>query len=127
MIRSLLFVDGEPTFDNPCPTLNLGYLKPTKQPRRHISRQQLTVGKKDSTVAMDGHVYSGSDHLYCKDEEAACMTCNDHNQVVKSMADEITSLNKQKEVLEEDIIRLSEEVKQLEIAKNSREVFSIAV
>ena len=123
MVCSLHFVDGEPTFDSPCPTLNMGYLKPTKKPQRHISHQELTVVK-DSTVAMVGQASSSSDHLYCKNEDAACMACNDKNQVLKSMADEITSLNKQKEVLEEDIIRLSEDVKQLKIAMNSRKAFS---
>ena len=38
MVCSMHFVDGRPTLENPKPTLNLGYDKPSKKPRRELVR-----------------------------------------------------------------------------------------
>ncbi len=38
MVCSIHFVDGRPTLENPNPTLDLGYDKPAKRPRRELVR-----------------------------------------------------------------------------------------
>ena len=61
MVCSFHFVDGEPSFDNPNPTLNLGYEKPPKQPGRKLPQQDLELSRArtttDTAVLCD-HVYS---------------------------------------------------------------------
>eukprot|EP00795_Rhopilema_esculentum_P016163 gene16163-biopygen5458 len=50
------FVDGEPTFENPNPTLKLGYGKPAKLQRRKLSRPDLPlpdVSKKEDDATAD--------------------------------------------------------------------------
>ena len=74
MVCSFYFVDGEPSFDNPNPTLNLGYEKPSKRPRRKLAQQDAVL----------------CDHVYIS-EKQPCAACIGKNHVIFSMANDITS------------------------------------
>ena len=119
MVCSFHFVDGEPSFKNPNPTLNLGYEKPPKRPRRKIARQDLDLPM--ARTECDAAVLC--DHVYAS-EKQPCAACIDKNQVIFSMANEIMRLNKEKENLKGDFDELCEEVQSLKLKKNTRKPFS---
>ncbi len=123
MVCSLHFVDGEPSFMNPNPTLSLGYEKPAKKPRRKLCRQELPVASKATTAKVP--VACDHDHEYCRKRES-CQACIDKNTVIFSMANEITKLSKEKEKLQEDIDQLCEDVSELKLKQNIRKPFSAA-
>ena len=61
MVCSFHFVDGKPSFDNPNPSLNRGYEKPSKRPRRNRARLDLELSRArttSDTVVLCDHVYS---------------------------------------------------------------------
>ena len=122
MICSLHFVDGEPTYINPNPTINLGYEKPAKKPRRKLSRQELP---EPSSQAKTENVSVTCDHQYCSEREH-CQACIDKNAVIFSMANEIAKLNNKKEKLKEHIDELCENLTEMKLKQNSRKPFSAA-
>ena len=122
MICSLHFVDGEPTYINPNPTINLGYEKPAKKPRRKLSRQELP---EPSSQAKTENVSVTCDHQYCSEREH-CQACIDKNAVIFSMANEIAKLNNEKEKLKEHIDELCENVTEMKLKQKSRKPFSAA-
>ena len=63
MVCSFHFVDGEPSYDNPYPTLKLGYEKP-KRPRRKLARKDLELSR--IRTATDAAVLCDLDEL-CKE------------------------------------------------------------
>ena len=118
VVCSFHFVDGEPSFDNPNPTLNLGYEKPSKRPRRKLARQDLELSRARTTT--DTAVLC--DHIYSS-EKQPCAACIDKNHVIFSMANEITKLNQEKENLKGDIDELCKEVHDLKLKKSTQTCF----
>ena len=98
MVCSFHFVDGKPSFDNSNPSLNLGYEKRSKRPRRNLARQDLELSRARTTTVSAVLC----DHFYSS-EKQPCAACIDTNQVIVSMANEITKLNQEKENSKGDI------------------------
>ncbi len=122
MVCSLHFIDGEPSYKNPNPTVNLGYEKPSKQPRRKLIRQDVdSTGVEETATGSAG--VSACDHDYTS-ERQSCAACVDKNKVIFSMANEITKLSQEKESLKDDIDELCNEVYDLKLKKNSKKPFS---
>ena len=84
MVCSKHFVDGKPTSENPMPSLNLGYEKPTKVPRRKLLRESPPLPRRMTTDESQGgegelYPYPSCDHdYYCLSE--ICGACSDKNK-----------------------------------------------
>ena len=131
MVCSKHFVDGKPTSENPMPTLNLGYEKPTKVPRRKLLRESPPLPRRMTTDESQGgegelYPYPSCDHDYhCLSE--ICGACSDKNKVLNSMASEISKLNKEKEQLQIEIQSLNQHMEKLTRERKSSKPFSATV
>ena len=133
MICSNHFVDGKPTKENPAPTINLGYQKPAKIPRRKLIRESPCPEPSTSFQSVQGIDSSDSaavnnDHAYCQDETSApCYSCQDKNKVLTSMANEISKLNKEKEQLASNIEHLTRKIDSLSLKKSQKPLSAVNI
>lgn len=118
----MICVDGEPTFINPNPTVNLGYEKPAKKPKRKLCRQKLSVSRSQTTIE---NFSVTCNHQYCSGIEP-CQACIDKNTVIFSVANEIAKLNEEKAKLKEDVDQLCEKVSEMKLKQKYRKHFSAA-
>lgn len=125
MVCSKHFVDGLPTSNNPYPTLQLGYEKPTKKPRRQLVRKEdeAEPAEAEAREIEEQPMQIESDPAYISSADP-CESCLDNSKIISSLTSKTTKLDIENRKLNADISMLSDKVKNLEINKRSRKPFT---
>ena len=118
MVCSIHFVDGRPTLENPNPTLDLGYDKPAKRPRRELVRtipEFPTATASKTTDAVTEPAADNFDVLPTSSKEASDFSspgafskdeCGKCIGMV-SLAQELESIKKERDDLKDNVSKLS--------------------
>ncbi|XP_065060352.1 uncharacterized protein LOC135687672 [Rhopilema esculentum] len=127
MVCSMHFVDGRPTLENPNPTLNLGYDKPAKKPRRELVRAAPPVmtPRSSSPATEASSSYSATSEItstvqdlcgssaFPKDEE--CQKCLEISSLMDS---KVSVIKMENYALKENIAKLSKKLESLKLKKD---------
>ena len=92
MVCSVHFLDGKPTAANPNPTVDLGYEKPSKKPRRALIRQPLYLPEEIS------------------DSEELCHACQEKDTAIAALTEKLTCLSIGEVKLQKQVHDLSKQV-----------------
>ena len=123
MICSKHFADGQPTLANPNPSLDLGYDKPAKKPRRALVRENVVVPTKPSTSATCAdQTMSDAEQNTCDGDDGSskeqCHSCISNCVVVDNLLEKVGNLNKEKDDLKSTVDRLSKQLEACSLEKN---------
>ncbi|XP_065056361.1 uncharacterized protein LOC135684653 [Rhopilema esculentum] len=125
MVCSRHFVDGRPTLANPNPSLDLGYDKPAKIPRRTLVRRAAEPQPSSSTACVaddDEHNRPRSDHeifnvLESPCNEEGCQPYDSGTPSVKELMGKISAITKENNDLKVAVDKLSSELESCTLEK----------
>ena len=128
MVCSKHFVDGIPTNENPFPTLNMDYEKPSVCSRRKLIKMDITADPIDSeNELLDEVEYVGNqipiDHCYSLSVDP-CAACFDKNSAIESLAQTKEEMSKENNALRDELNLLSEQMKSLKVKAQSKKPFT---
>eukprot|EP00795_Rhopilema_esculentum_P016490 gene16490-biopygen5692 len=135
MVCSRHFVDGRPTLANPNPSLDLGYDKPAKIPRRTLVRRAAEPQPSSSTACVaddDEHNRPRSDHeifnvLESPCNEEGCQPYDSGTPSVKELMGKISAITKENNDLKVAVDKLSSELESCTLEKRQAKSLGIQI